>query len=505
MRRFLNLAGGFAQPVVSVLSGMLLTPLIISRLGMDAYSYWPLCGSLVMYANIITVSLTAGIRRETIYCLDRGDIDGARGVFNSGVALVGGIALALPLVGLGLVLNIGSLLVVLPGFESAVKTLLVFISLAVSTDLVSTCIFTGAYSSSHLYMEKVALAVGALLRLGVVALLFSCGFARLEILGVGALVASTVTLIISIWSCRRLMPKIRINPFVYASRINMRSLFGFGRWMFLVAAGTYIFQMLQYLLANRFLGVVSAGRLGVILQVAILFSIIASHCGFVMSRKLVALWANGSLEECGRIAAMYTGMVVFVMVGVAGLLSVNAEFLFMQWIGQCDPELAVGFRWMLLASAVVQPLSMVGTLLINAKRLRVNALSSVLMGPALFIACSIGRTQGIGLLGLVIAINGVLLARNILLIIDATRHCHFRAKSLLRDVVVGGGAIGGQVGAVGLLHQWVVIPGWRGVFLDSVLAFAIWVGVTLLFSRNARAGVLGLLNRSVVPVRVSRT
>jgi membrane protein EpsK len=475
MRRVINLFSGFLPPATAVAAGLILTPLILSRLGMEAYSYWPLCNSLILYVGLVTTSLGIGLRRHTVSALDRGDLEEAREYFNTGLAMMAILWIILVLAGFLISSRLTSIVEIETELQDDVKRMFLLVTLAVSVGIFGTVFFLGAYARDQIYMEKIAGVISTLLRLLIVCLAFVIWKPSLVVLGFAALAAAAAALIFAMFTFRRYMPEISLNVRKYVTRKKARDLTRFGGWILCAGAGVYLFQSLHLILANRLFGPIEAGRYGVIFQLVTLASANFGHIGYVISRRLISLVSVGDYRASDAILRRYYtwAMCAFALPG--GICFVHAELLFTLWLGDHGAMIGNLFRIAMLATFISEPIAIINARLLASKRVITNGISSLLMAPAL-VALSIALGKGLdwGLAGIAAASGIVILARNLALLIDASWTSQIDIAGIFRGLAVSLLSFSSIAAAVFLRTELIPARDIYGLFLDVALGLSVW-------------------------------
>jgi O-antigen/teichoic acid export membrane protein len=109
--RFLrrNLVGNYAVYAASIVSGIVLTPVIVGAIGKGAYGVWVFVGSLMVFLRLLDVGLGPAVVRISAYGRGRGDVEGISDVVSCALALYLGVGVATTLGGIVLAWFVPSL------------------------------------------------------------------------------------------------------------------------------------------------------------------------------------------------------------------------------------------------------------------------------------------------------------------------------------------------------------------------------------------------------------
>jgi membrane protein EpsK len=506
MRNITNILSGFLPPAVSAGVGLFLTPLILSRLGIEAFAYWPLCNSLTLYVGLVTMSIGTGLRRHTAYALDRGDIEEAREYFNTGLAMMLVLSCLLLLVGILISTRISFFFNVKENLIHDVQLMFLFIVFSASLEVLCLVFFVGVYSSNQLYSEKFARILATIVRLLFVLTAFALWTPSLKILGMSSIIATLVVLIFSVGTFFKYLPAVGIRLKKYVTRRAMHSLASFGGWILCVAIGDYGFRNLHLIFAIRFLDSVDTARYGIVLQVISVIMVGTGHIGYVLSRKLITpVTRNDNKEADVMLRRYYTWTICGLALPVA-ILVAHANTLLMLWIGNnYTEELGRLLRIAITATFLVEPLSMVNTRLLASQRVAINGISTLLM-VLLFCAFLyvVVIRFGWGVSGIAIASGLTLLARNLVLITEASHKCSVKVNGIMLGFTVGLFAFASVLIIIYSRIKLFPLPPAVAILLDVGLGFLAWAAIIWNFSADCR-GLVRHLIKFVTTMRTDAT
>jgi O-antigen/teichoic acid export membrane protein len=106
-----NVIWNSAGTLVHMLTGFVVAPFLVNRLGETHYGLWILIASLTGYFAALDLGVSGSLGRNLAFHLARKDIQGVRGIFSTALAILTGVAF------LGLLATIGVLLVFFHLFE----------------------------------------------------------------------------------------------------------------------------------------------------------------------------------------------------------------------------------------------------------------------------------------------------------------------------------------------------------------------------------------------------
>lgn len=487
MLSLLNMISGFIPPIVNVLVGIILTPMIISSLGIEAYSYWPICNSLTLYVGLVTVSLGPGLRRHTVYALDSGNMEEAREYLNTGLAMTSVFWFFLVLLGAGVSFFLPKLFVIKQTLRHDVQLLFFFTALASSLEVFGLVFFVGAYARNRLFAERITRTISPLSRLILVWAVFALFAPSIVFLGGSALVGALITLAVAIITFYKYLPQLEVNPIRYCTLSAVKELSIFGGWVLCAALGDFLFRNLQFLIANRYVTPAEAGYLGVVIQVTGIITVATGHVGYIISRKILSAISQQAEETARATLSSYYTWTVCGLAFPLAMLFINAEHIFSLWLHDSSPILSNLLRVAIVATFISEPLSLVNSRLLASKRILTNGIATLLTAPCLIVFSYVMlHFFHLGIIGIALASGGAMLLRNISLVVDLNVNCGHKLGRMAKGFSVS--SVSFCVIVFASYARKAIIPsnGYAGIFFDLFSGFIIWFSILWVCSDDWR-------------------
>lgn len=135
-----NISANFFNLIVSIFIGLLLTPILVKRLGMEVYGVLPIALFLTFYMGVIAQALTASVNRFLIEEFINGEYGDASVIFSTSFILILSYLSIISLALIYPIFHIGHFLNIPNGYEY--EAVLLFICVLIS--------FTIALSLIHI-------------------------------------------------------------------------------------------------------------------------------------------------------------------------------------------------------------------------------------------------------------------------------------------------------------------------------------------------------------------
>lgn len=476
-----NLVANLAYFVLSLMVGVVYTPFVISRMGVEVYGLIPLANSVTNYLGVLTTGISAAVGRYVTMDYARGDLPAANRVFNTfffaGLALTSLLALA----GMVAIPYAPGWFQLPAGQQDEFVRLLASVLAALLIGMLATCFDAAIWVCQRFDLRSVIDTVSLATRTGIVVVLFSFSGARLDWVTLGIVAASFVMLTGNWLVWRRLTPALRISPAAFDWE-RLPVIAGTSRWLLLNQAGVLLAMHVDLVLVNLFVGPEAGGSYAAIQQWSNLLRTVCLQVAIVLAPSFAAQHATdnaGAMVVLSKRAVRLLGLVIALPVG---LLAGLGKPLLVTWLGGQFGVLS------LLAICVLLPVVIEGThlplspVLLAVDTVRVPALVTIGIGLAnLGLGIYLARNLGWGMYGIAAATAVSSVARyGIFFPVYAARVLgqvwYFYLLEMLRAVVA---AVG--ITAAGLaVSAWLPMPSWTwlglaGIVLALVYGATVWL------------------------------
>lgn len=398
-RTALNLICNTATHLLSAMIAFVITPFLIARVGLEAYSFYPLSAELMAFFGLFTGIVNATAIRYVTVEEARGNGGEANRYFST-VFFSNVLMCSLLLIPMGLFVAFSDKILSIPvGMAGELR---VFFALILATVLVNALAtaFGSAYSvSNRLDLRSAQDLIAVLLKAAILFGLLGGGFSSSIVsIGIALLISSVAGAVIQILMCRRLTPELCLS-WRQLSRPHAARVMASGFWYTLDRLGAFLMTGGLLLLSNMLftaegVGVysvsVTASRAmsGVLLTVAGVF--------LPTTAKRFARGEQALLREDVIRDQKITGF--FAAVGVAFAVGFCDEFFALWLSGDNDPRLRTLTVLSLVpitAIATALPIVNLGVIMNRMRRLSLLFVGSGLLTVATVIVVSCFTRAGV--------------------------------------------------------------------------------------------------------------
>lgn len=354
--------------------GFVLTPFVMSTLGVEAYGFVTLSNTMADYVAIVTVAVTSMVSRFIALAYFRGDKSEAKTYYSSTIATLLICIVLVVVPSLICVVLIDSLLDISPNLVNDVRVLMLFVIANFSVSLMSSNLSIGFYIKNKLYIGSTVNAIGYVIRALLMVLLFSVLPAHVWFVGAATFLAtSAVQLLYMRWK-RRLIPDLVFS----ASSVRlghavevMRS----GIWNSITQVGSVLSSSLDVLVANLMLGAAPMGVLSVSKVIPQSMGSIGSAVASAFQPTLTRLYAARDIDGLvARIKLSMSCMGLVIALPIGAFLAFGIDFLRL-WVPSQDSQLLFVLSALPIGMWVVAgPAAIVENVFTILNKIKVNSL-----------------------------------------------------------------------------------------------------------------------------------
>jgi O-antigen/teichoic acid export membrane protein len=386
--------------IATLIIGFLLTPLILSNLGVEKFGVYAVIGSLQAYFGVLDLGIGGGLTRYMVYHGERGEDQEVRGITTFGILFYLALAVAmLPLI--AWVASIGAALIGAPATQLATIPALVMMMFGLFIYNSIVGVFSARLAADHrLDLVAVSGAVGTLVFAALV-IAFSHRYPTVEFLFICSTAQTTVGLAI-VYFCLRRLDKVILSSPRSISRSRVKELFSFGLWTQINGISSLINLEADKIIISRSLGVAAvtpyhmANRLALmnrLLPLQLLSSLLP-HITAHVSRGVTDAELNTIYRRDTRSLMLATLLISGLTVGaVSPLLTV--------WLGRDLPG-AAAICVALVISYAINNLTGVSTTILRAEGQPKYESYYAILSASLNVVLTIAFIRSFGMFGVVL-------------------------------------------------------------------------------------------------------
>lgn len=346
-RNLANIASSYAQQVVYVVVGLLVTRVLVRYLGLGAFGSVYFLIQLGMIVGVVGNALTGAAARYVTQSIARGEQEKASSYLSNTLFAVVGM-------GVVCVLGFNAYGLLAPKFSSHIPmALMTLVLLSVTISSAAYVLSVGNFIREQFVTRAGANILGKLVYLA--SLLWLLRFLNAGVWSVGwsLCMGSAVTLVASYFLCRRLLPDVRWRLSL-VSRKQVLEIASFVGWMLAAYCGMYVTRSGMLLAIQDRCTPQDLGRFALVFQVSTMILNLLQTFSLVASPAIYRALAVGRTRQSTAGMERYLFQVTLLGAVATVALALEGESVLRLWLAHSAPPgmqmflVGAGFSAMML-------------------------------------------------------------------------------------------------------------------------------------------------------------
>lgn len=330
---FLNIA----SVGISLAISFFLTPYLLSVLGKEAYSFFPIANDFVNYMTIISLAVNSMASRFITVSLAEGNELQSKRYYSTVFFANCVIAGVLIIPSTVIVVFLEHILQIPAYLTAEAKVMFAFIFAALVLNLVTSVFGTATFARERMDLAGLLSIAQQVLRVGLYVLLFTIWKPTLSVMGITTLAIAALTGLVNWGFARRLLPAYRIRLDLF-QREALRILLASGIWSSVYSLGSSLLRSMSLVLTNMLINAETAGNVSIAQTLPhIMTAIISAVYGVILPRitTVYAAKDGSKTKETVELGQKILGIVTSVP---AVMILVFGKYFFRLWVPGEDAE-----------------------------------------------------------------------------------------------------------------------------------------------------------------------
>ena len=323
----INLISQVSVIVAQMVISLFLTPIVLDKMGAEAYGFVGLVNNFVSYVAVITTALNSLAGRYITIAHHSGDQESAESYYSSvffancvmAVAVLAGSVL--------LAANIESVVSVSPGLVEDLQLMILLAFFNCALSLVVVVFGIAAFIKNQLYLNSIAQLVSSVIRAMLLCILILTVAPHMWYYSAAAVVASVAFLALQIWTTRRIAPEYRVKATCFSIQ-RVLEILKSGLWVSIESINKLLLTGLDLWISNLFVGAYQMGILSVAKTIPNALLSVSNSLSSLFYPKCAELYAKKKTDELVKqfgFAMRFTAAVM--IVPLAGFVAYGLHFL----------------------------------------------------------------------------------------------------------------------------------------------------------------------------------
>ena len=333
-----NLLASLLAFGVSICISLFVTPIIVEKLGDEAYGFVSLANNFVSYASLITVALNSMESRFVSIHIFQDDYDGANKYFTS--VFFANVIIAvflIPFMIIGIVklewfLDIPHTLI------NDVKITFAIVFAQFLLEILTSRFEIATFVTNRLNLYYINQIVASIVRVLIIIIGFFLFSIRIVFLVLGSFLGKLYIVNRNIHYTKVFIPKLKVQKSYFDVKCIIE-VASSGVWNLVSKLSSILLDGLDLLIANIFIGASAMGALSLSKTIPALFMTLRGTLDYPFSPPMTECYAQGDIEGTVRYARMGNKLLgVFMIAPMAVFLLYGKEF-FHLWVPSQDADL----------------------------------------------------------------------------------------------------------------------------------------------------------------------
>lgn len=334
-----NISANFLNLVTSIFIGLLLTPVLVKKLGIEVYGILPIALFLTFYMGVIAQSLTASVNRFLMEKFIADKIDEANIIFSTSFVLVFIYVLVVGLVLVFPVTHIGLFLAIPAGHLSEAVDLFLFVLASFMIAMISSSVSVSMYAKNRIDLMQLGNIVRNIVKVVLILAFLHFGFISLAYVGLSILLSELAYLIYAVVIWRLLTPELLLKITLFR-KSKIKEITLFSGWILFDQIGTILFLKTDLILVNALMGSKANGEYSIATQFS---DLLRSMSGLVASSLGPMMIIFYEQNQSDLLISMTIAFVKFLSLTIAVpiiLLCLFSKEILTLWLGEHFVHLA---------------------------------------------------------------------------------------------------------------------------------------------------------------------
>lgn len=344
----LNIVASFISFGVGIAVSFVLTPFLISKLGKEAYSFYPISTNVTNAMVVVTSALNTIASRFIAISLFNKDIRKANKYYSSTVFVDFILSIILLIVMTAFVIFINTFLSVPEEFLLSVRLLFSFVFAAAITNVMSSVFGVATFAKNRIELRSIREIGASVIRGALFIILYALLPADLSFIGLVALAVAVFNLIIQFIYTKLLMPEIRFS-FKSISGLCVKELFFSSVWVIISSLGNTLISGTTLYILNKLYSVADASIVSIAITIPSFISGIITMLVGVYYPIITKRYSEGSQEELAKEIRKVQKVIGGFSCAVICVFMAMGKYFYQLWVPEENSELLYEVTFYLMA------------------------------------------------------------------------------------------------------------------------------------------------------------
>lgn len=499
-----NMIASIVSFVVTIGISLFITPIIVEKLGSEAYGFVTLSNNFVNYAALITVALNSMESRFVSISIYQNDYKKANTYFTSIFFANILIALIMIPVMVTVILKLEVLLDIPANLVADVKITFVVVFIQFLTEILTSRFEIATYVTNRLNLYYMNQIFASILRLAIVLIGFQLFSVNIVFLVLGSLVGKFFVAGRNMYFTKRFLPNLKVR-YEYFEFKSIKDVAFSGIWNLVNKLSGILLDGLDLLIANVFIGAADMGALSISKTVPAMFVTLRGTLDYSFTPSMTEAYAKGDIQGVVRYARSANKVLGIFMIAPMAVFCVFGETFFKLWVPSENARMIEILSLLSILSLLAGScINSVFTVFTITNKLKLNSLIIFLTGVATTVTVFILlKTTNLGVYAIAGVSSVYALIRNFVFTPLYGAYCLGVKKSTFyHEIITGNISLIINLAIAFGIYKLFTIDGWLTLVLVCAFAGILCVSINMLIvlSKEERKMLIQIANRNILKI-----
>ncbi len=315
---------------LSLLLGLVVTPVVLASIGRETYGYWVIVGSVIGYVGMVDFGITGSV--ATLIAREQRDPASVSRIVTNALLALSGAGLLAVVLAFCAALLAPAVLRLEPDSIGLVRALIVLAGLGLGLSFPVRALKAAFRGTQRIALLRIVEFILSLFRIGLLLLLLHVG-AGVFALPWSTVAASVLSTVVFLWLAKGQIRGLRLARDLLASG-EVRRILGVSAWWFLGSLGALFIYQTDNIVVGRYLGPVAVTAYALTHRLPELVRGQLYQLNLAISPGIGDLVGRGEVEKLREIFPAALRIILFLGISAAALIIVlNRPFVTL-WVGK---------------------------------------------------------------------------------------------------------------------------------------------------------------------------
>ncbi|MEH7378270.1 lipopolysaccharide biosynthesis protein, partial [Neobacillus drentensis] len=409
----LNILGSLINLVFGVLSGIVLTPFLIGKMGVSAFGIIALVNNIILYFGILTLIVNSASSRFVTIEIAHKNFERAQRIFSTTFWSLLIINIVILIIGIIGAFNLEKLISIPEGYELDTKIIFVCAVFSWCLTAISSPWGISLFSANRLDLLGLINSTQRVVYFIFSIILISFVSTRPYILAIPIFLGSLTIFILKFISWRKFLPNLNVNFSI--DKEILRDTTSFGTWVSIDRLGMLFLTSVELILVNKLIGTKAGGEYASLLQWSILIKNLSIAVATSFGPSMAYLYADKKINELTSYTKRAIRLTSILVVLPSAAIFGFASPILLVWLGNDFVHLAPLFVLITIHLAVNMSLHPLSELQQTISKVKVPSIVTCFIGLVnILLSIYLVKNTGLGMYGVALAGAATYFIKNVI-------------------------------------------------------------------------------------------